>query len=231
MNWERTRALKKEGGLGIIDIADQNVALLIKWLWKLHHDSNGLWAQTLLSLYGLSHHWDLGTQGSYFLKALTEFRDFFDCSISSDQERVRWKWTEGEGFSTASAYKTLHTKGMNCQFHRVLWKIKIPLKVKVLCWLLINDRILTKENLQKRGCSVEGVRVMCINNALESTYHLFWECTAAYVFWWGFLASINLPIPAGNGATEEIWWEHRKFLQGALRKSWDEAWALGVWTL
>ena len=30
VNWERTCALKQEGGLGIIDIADQNAALLVK---------------------------------------------------------------------------------------------------------------------------------------------------------------------------------------------------------
>jgi hypothetical protein len=35
--------------------------------------------------------------------------------------------------------------------HSDLWKIKIPLKIKVFLWLLYREVILTKDNLVKRN--------------------------------------------------------------------------------
>ena len=38
VNWETVCTLAKNGGMGIIDLAIQNEALLIKWLWKLDNN-------------------------------------------------------------------------------------------------------------------------------------------------------------------------------------------------
>jgi hypothetical protein len=45
--------------------------------------------------------------------------------------------------------------------NRYLWKIKIPLKIKVFLWLLYREEILTKSNLVKRK--------------------LAWECNALFL--------------------------------------------------
>ena len=44
VNWETVCTLKENGGLGIIDLAVQNDALLTKWLWELEAKPMGLWA-------------------------------------------------------------------------------------------------------------------------------------------------------------------------------------------
>jgi hypothetical protein len=32
-----------------------------------------------------------------------------------------------------------------------MWTLKMPLRIKVFCWLVIIDRIFTKENLMNKG--------------------------------------------------------------------------------
>lgn len=38
---------------------------------------------------------------------------------------------------------------MNKAALKFLWKIKIPLKIKIFVWFLLKDVVLTKDNLQK----------------------------------------------------------------------------------
>ena len=52
VNWERVCSLKENGGLGIIDLHCQNNALLVKWLWAIDNNPEGLWAKTMGTLYG-----------------------------------------------------------------------------------------------------------------------------------------------------------------------------------
>ncbi|KAJ9548992.1 hypothetical protein OSB04_021535 [Centaurea solstitialis] len=45
-------ASKASGGLGVGCIHAQNLALLGKWKWRLHSDSNALWNKVIKDLYG-----------------------------------------------------------------------------------------------------------------------------------------------------------------------------------
>ena len=63
-----------------------------------------------------------------------------------------------------------------------MWKGSMPLKVKCFSWLLLHNKILVWENLQRRGyigpsnCSSCGAD-------LESVEHLFLQCTFFKVVW------------------------------------------------
>jgi hypothetical protein len=52
-----------------------------------------------------------------------------------------------------------------------LWKVKIPLKIKVFLWLLYREEILTKDNLVKRNW--RGFEKCCFCNSYETVQHLF----------------------------------------------------------
>ncbi len=56
-----------------------------------------------------------------------------------------------------------------------LWKLKIPLKVKIFVWLVLRRRVLTVDLLLKRGWSGVDHCVMC-RGAPESVDHLFLGC-------------------------------------------------------
>ena len=65
--------------------------------------------------------------------------------------------------------------------NRPLWKIKIPLKVKVFLWLLHRGVILTKDNLAKRNWNGSKLCSYCQND--ETIAHLFFNCQMACLLW------------------------------------------------
>ena len=58
------------------------------------------------------------------------------------------------------------------QFLEFLWSFSIPLKIKCFIWLAVGNRILTWENLMKRGWLGPGMCALC-RNGEESVQHLF----------------------------------------------------------
>jgi hypothetical protein len=56
-----------------------------------------------------------------------------------------------------------------------LWKLKIPLKIKVFMWYLKRGVTLTKDNLARRNWP--GNQTCCFCSRLETINHLFFRCT------------------------------------------------------
>ena len=62
-----------------------------------------------------------------------------------------------------------------------LWKLKIPLKIKVFIWLLHRGVILTKDNLARRNW--KGSMLCCYCSDKENIAHLFFNCSLASILW------------------------------------------------
>ena len=69
---------------------------------------------------------------------------------------------------------------------RDIWKCEAPLKIKVFTWLVIHDKILSKENLAKKGWMGSISCVFC-GCAVESSRHIFLQCNVAKGVWTFFL--------------------------------------------
>jgi hypothetical protein len=55
-----------------------------------------------------------------------------------------------------------------------IWKVKVPKKKKIM-WLVLQDKVLTWKDLQKRNIDRPSFCVLC-RRAEETSYHLFLEC-------------------------------------------------------
>lgn len=62
----------------------------------------------------------------------------------------------------------------NATVHEV-WQLKVAPRIKVFGWLMYLNKILTVDNLRRRGWCIVNWCIMCKAN-LESTKHLFNEC-------------------------------------------------------
>jgi hypothetical protein len=62
-----------------------------------------------------------------------------------------------------------------------IWKMKVPLKIKVFMWFLHQKVILTKDNLIRRQWISNEKCCFCDNK--ESIQHLFFECPLGKVIW------------------------------------------------
>ena len=77
--------------------------------------------------------------------------------------------------------------------NKPLWKLKLPLKIKVFLWLIHRGVILTKDNLAKRNWHGRMKCCYCSNN--ETIQHLFFECHNARLIWRIIQTSFGLQKP------------------------------------
>ena len=83
-------------------------------------------------------------------------------------------------FSTRSMYYIL-INNPNFNSNCVLWKLKLPLKIKIFLWYLGRGVTLTKDNLAKRRWQGSPKCSFCNQN--ESIQHLFFDCYLAKTVW------------------------------------------------
>jgi hypothetical protein len=62
-----------------------------------------------------------------------------------------------------------------------IWQADIPLKVRIFLWLVKQNRVLTKDNLAKRGWT--GSQNCVFYNGSETVDHLFLTCPVAAAIW------------------------------------------------
>jgi hypothetical protein len=75
-------------------------------------------------------------------------------NLTDDSDSFIWHLTESGVFSVKSLYTDL-MNGYTRFLHKYLWKIKVPLNIKIFMWFLHKKILLTKYNLAKRnwnGC-------------------------------------------------------------------------------
>ncbi len=96
-------------------------------------------------------------------------------SIGNIKDEIRWSWDNSGRFSVKSLYNFLQDGGVVDKRFAQLWKIGTPLKVKIFVWLVLKKRVLTADNLLKRGRSGEGMCSLCSEGG-ETMEHLFMSC-------------------------------------------------------
>jgi zinc-binding in reverse transcriptase len=92
-----------------------------------------------------------------------------------------WRYSNTGSFSTHNVYEWLMYRGMTSPSADIWWVLPIPLKVKVFMWLVCHNRILTKDNLHKRGWDGNLQFIFCSEN--ETVSHLFVTCGWVTQIW------------------------------------------------
>jgi hypothetical protein len=80
-----------------------------------------------------------------------------------------------------------------------VWNGLIPLKVSVLEWRIMQNRIPTKDNLVKRGVLIESQKLCTFGCGKdENVSHVFNECKLAEEVWQQILNWLNIYTPSGH---------------------------------
>ena len=101
-------------------------------------------------------------------------------NIIDEPDKLKWALNTNGVFTVKSYYEDL-LNGHTRYLRKYLWKLKVPLKIKIFLWFLNRKELLTKDNLVKRqwvGCTR---CVFCNEN--ESVEHLFIKCNLARDVW------------------------------------------------
>jgi hypothetical protein len=106
-------------------------------------------------------------------------------SLPANQENDRWSYIWGSGFySVSKAYAALSRHTPTHQVFSLLWSSKCQPKYIVFFWLLLQDKLNTRDRLPQRHMTLESyVCENCILQRRETVYHLFLRCSFARNYW------------------------------------------------
>jgi hypothetical protein len=93
--------------------------------------------------------------------------------------------------------KSMYANIMNGRtifLNKYIWKIKVPLKIKIFMWFLYKNVILAKANLTKRKWNGSKKCVLC--DSEESINHLFFNCPFARLIYRTIQFTFNITPPA-----------------------------------
>jgi len=105
-------------------------------------------------------------------------RDAANFQLVPEKDLIQWKFGNNGHFSVKSVYKTLTISDAN-PYHMKIWKRKIPAKIKIFLWLIMNNAILTKDNMITRV----GSPTCYFCDRDETVPHLLFQCSIAKAVW------------------------------------------------
>jgi hypothetical protein len=80
--------------------------------------------------------------------------------LTYSPDHFKWSLNSNGRFTVNSMYQAFLDTDV-VPNNSYLWKIKVPLKIKVFLWLLYREAILTKDNLLKRNCHKNVMCCLC----------------------------------------------------------------------
>jgi hypothetical protein len=102
--------------------------------------------------------------------------------VKNDVWETIWK----DGVYTANLYyKHCYINVTSSKIYSWIWKCRVLLRIKVFAWLLVSDRLNTKDMLRRRHWTVTNDYncVLCPCHITEDWVHLFFECNFSRRIW------------------------------------------------
>ena len=72
-----------------------------------------------------------------------------------------------------------------------IWKLKIPMKIRIFLWQVTQDRLPTREQLLARRGPTNGICPMC--SCVETIDHLLFSCQVASFGWVAIKEAVDWP--------------------------------------
>ena len=261
--WDMVCKPKNHGGLGVINLELQNMALLLKQLHKFFSKEDIPWVKLVWSLYSDEPPQSQSKRGSFWWRDVFSFAEVYrsitNCQVGDGSTILFWKdfwlsedllldkfprlfsfvekedmsvrnlnllqdpsailclplspqaydelqelrqlcdegvtlsiqpdtrtFTCGKGkYASSDFYKFMFQETPKDKVLKRFWKSKSVPKIKVFCWLLINDRLNTKDMMLRKHWQMEGGSdcVLCNKAIMEDNNHLFFDCDFASSCW------------------------------------------------
>lgn len=137
-----------------------------------------------------SGHWDLDGLKGVVLDTDLEFIKRIPINREL-RDRIIWHFDKTGKNTAKSGYKLFMNRKINTasssnqsmdSVWNKLWRLRIPNKIKLFCWKVLNNYIPSNVILFRRGIDVLISCPMCENNH-ESSDHIFFGCDRAKGIW------------------------------------------------
>ena len=92
--------------------------------------------------------------------------------LNDEEDRLWWNLHQNKSFFVYSMYEAL-VCNVQVRHDKLIWNLKLPLKIKIFFWYLRRGVVLTKDNLAKRNWNGNKKCVFCSQD--ETIQHLFFD--------------------------------------------------------
>jgi hypothetical protein len=149
-----------------------------------------------------------------------------------ENEQDMWIWSRNS-YSVKEAYKVLLAEygTEDSRDLLVAWNELVPLKVAVLVWRLLQNKVPTKDNLVKRGILSETQTSCPFGCGKEETIsHVFFECTAAAEVWQEILRWLKIKTALHNTTLQNYYQFAGLIAKGRVRiERFSVIWFACIW--
>jgi hypothetical protein len=101
---------------------------------------------------------------------------------SAIDDQVKWALEPGGKFYVSSLYRKIN-QGPSLPHEKLLWKAKLPLKIKIFLWQMAKGKMPVNEQIHRRHGKSNGQCALC--GSVESISHIFFSCAFARLMWSG----------------------------------------------
>jgi hypothetical protein len=123
--------------------------------------------------------------------------------LSSDIDSLLWTYSNSGVYLTRLLYAIINFRGVQPIHVPAIWKLILPPRVHVFTWLVMNNKIISRDNLKKRNLNKHETCVFCSCN--ESVQHLFFDCIVAKLIWNELADFFGKPIGANLDFIAHYW--------------------------
>jgi mannosylglycoprotein endo-beta-mannosidase len=155
---------------------------------------------------------------------LSEFMSFFGTIYAhvirrGGSDKVVWLGSKDGRFTVKSFYTSLRGDTSSSIPWRDVWRSKVPMRVAFFVWEVMHGKILTIDNLRRRGICVIDWCYLCKGDA-ESIDHLLLHCSVASELWNFVLSLTQLTwvMPASVVGVLQSW--KKKFKDPLAKAIW-----------
>ena len=138
-----------------------------------------------------------------------------------DKDKVMWTASKSGAFSVKSLYSMLESGGSLLFPCDSIWRTNVPPKVAFFAWEASWGKILTLEQVQRRGYSLENRCFLCLSE-VETMDHLLLYCVKTWALWNLFFSLFGVTWVLSGSVKETLIGWHGAFV-GKTRKR------LGKW--
>lgn len=194
--WDKIVNSKENGGIGVGSLRSLNIALLVKWWWRLRSESSAIWSRTVIGIHNLhrnppeklSNRSIVGVWNNIAGadKELIKFGLNYHQIFRKENESDIWKCKiSGNGQYTVKCLREEFNKSSfpNLGCENIKWLKVIPYKVLCFIWKANLGGIQTKVGLARRGVNIPSLTCDLCSCGDEDRDHVLISCSVAKLIW------------------------------------------------